>query len=232
MVKEFEEAAFNNPVGSVVGPIKTQFGFHVVKVEGRDNKEFKYAELKEAVVPGPRTKELSKKLAEDIYNEINDGGIIDSVAVSYNLTVSPSGDIVRDGVIPVAGQNSSLVKFGFDSEINSVHLPVKVQGGYAVFQVTEKLEEGYQNYDSIKATQIMPRVVVEKQFAYLKQQADDMQSSVQGGDFKALSEGNPKLQYGTVDSMLAASPDPAIGADYALFNVLYNMKNGEISSPV
>jgi len=31
MVKPFEEAAFNNPVGSVVGPVQTQFGYHLVK---------------------------------------------------------------------------------------------------------------------------------------------------------------------------------------------------------
>jgi len=31
MVKPFEEAAFNNPVGVVVGPVQTQFGYHLVK---------------------------------------------------------------------------------------------------------------------------------------------------------------------------------------------------------
>jgi len=32
MVKEFEKAAFDAERGSVVGPIKTQFGWHVIKV--------------------------------------------------------------------------------------------------------------------------------------------------------------------------------------------------------
>jgi len=31
MVPEFETAAFNNPVGVVVGPVQTQFGYHLVK---------------------------------------------------------------------------------------------------------------------------------------------------------------------------------------------------------
>ena len=30
MVPEFEMAAFNNPVGQVIGPVKTQFGYHLV----------------------------------------------------------------------------------------------------------------------------------------------------------------------------------------------------------
>ena len=32
MVKEFEEAAFNGNVGEVTGPVKTQFGYHLIWV--------------------------------------------------------------------------------------------------------------------------------------------------------------------------------------------------------
>lgn len=35
MVKEFEEAAFAAEVGAIVGPVKTQFGYHLIKVEGK-----------------------------------------------------------------------------------------------------------------------------------------------------------------------------------------------------
>ncbi len=32
MVKEFEDAAFNHAKGEVVGPVKTQFGYHLIQV--------------------------------------------------------------------------------------------------------------------------------------------------------------------------------------------------------
>lgn len=32
MVREFENAAFSADKGSVVGPVKTQFGWHIIKV--------------------------------------------------------------------------------------------------------------------------------------------------------------------------------------------------------
>jgi len=32
MVREFEEAAFSTPKGQTTGPIKTQFGYHLIKV--------------------------------------------------------------------------------------------------------------------------------------------------------------------------------------------------------
>ena len=35
MVPEFEQIAFTEEVGKVVGPVKTQFGYHVIKVTGK-----------------------------------------------------------------------------------------------------------------------------------------------------------------------------------------------------
>lgn len=32
MVKEFEDAAFNGDKGATVGPVKTQFGWHLIRI--------------------------------------------------------------------------------------------------------------------------------------------------------------------------------------------------------
>lgn len=37
MVKEFEKAAFEAEIGQVVGPVKTQFGYHLIKVEKKND---------------------------------------------------------------------------------------------------------------------------------------------------------------------------------------------------
>lgn len=32
MVKEFEDACFNGKTGDVIGPVRTEFGYHVIKI--------------------------------------------------------------------------------------------------------------------------------------------------------------------------------------------------------
>ena len=50
MVKEFEEAAFAAEIGAVVGPVKTQFGYHLIKVEAKNEAGVTpFEEVKESI---------------------------------------------------------------------------------------------------------------------------------------------------------------------------------------
>src|SRR4030095_896858 len=86
MVKEFEEASLNGKVGDVVGPVKTQFGFHIIKVKGRQNKEFKFADIKKIVKPSSKTKDAARKRAED-FAYISRKGNFDEEAKKIGLMV-------------------------------------------------------------------------------------------------------------------------------------------------
>ncbi len=37
MVREFDDVVFNKEIGQTHGPIKTQFGFHLIEIVSRDN---------------------------------------------------------------------------------------------------------------------------------------------------------------------------------------------------
>ena len=50
MVKEFEDAAFTAEIGAVVGPVQTQFGYHLIKVEAKSQANvFPFDEVKDQI---------------------------------------------------------------------------------------------------------------------------------------------------------------------------------------
>ncbi len=77
MVKEFEDAAFGGQVGTVIGPVKSRFGYHLIEVldkraagtqpfeEAREMIRQRVSSEKTSQAAEARAKVLAKRLAED-----------------------------------------------------------------------------------------------------------------------------------------------------------------------
>ncbi len=232
MVKEFEEACMKANPGEIVGPIKTNFGFHIIKVKGKSKKEFKFADIKKSVTASSTTKGIVRDKANEFYKSIDKGDNIDTLARKYNVMVMPTPEVVKDGFVPGAGQNKAVIKFGLSNDVGKVERPVKVQGGYAVYQITARIKEGYKVYDSIKAAQIKPKVINEKKFERMLVNANDMKSKIQNNDLNTLTAFFPQSKVEKADSVSISKPNALIGQDYALMNAVYNLKPGEVSAPI
>lgn len=233
MVKEFEDAVFNANVGDLVGPIQTKYGFHVVKVTGKEAKEFKVAQLSKFVTPSARSKQLTKKKAEDFYDMVSKGENFDSTAKKLNLQAVTTQDVTRTMQVPMMNKkNSTLTNFLFDSKVNTVTEPMKTNAGVYIYQVVEKKAEGYQNFDSIKVSVIKPKIINEKKFAILTNTAKELETKIQNGDIMSLKTVAPQYVYEQIDSFTVSRPDPKIGQDFAVTTALFRMKDGEISKPV
>ena len=63
MVPAFDQAAFTVPVGQVSEPVKTQFGYHIIKITSRTAKTFD--EAKPEI-----EKELKPKMAKEALEQI------------------------------------------------------------------------------------------------------------------------------------------------------------------
>jgi parvulin-like peptidyl-prolyl isomerase len=63
MVPEFEQAAFSLPVGQLSEPIKTKFGYHIIRVDSKAEKTFD--DVKDSL-----EKQLKPQMAQQAAQEI------------------------------------------------------------------------------------------------------------------------------------------------------------------
>ncbi|HRI86192.1 MAG TPA: peptidylprolyl isomerase [Ignavibacteria bacterium] len=232
MVAEFETAVNNTAVGDVTGPVYSKFGFHIIKVFGKEKKEFKIAQVTKPVQPSSRSKSMNKKKADDFYAELEKGENIDSLAKRMNVQIAESQDITRDGQIPLSSSNKKVLNFSFDGKVNDYTEPIKILTGYAIYKITEKKPQGFLNFDSIKVAQIKPKVIIEKKAEVLSSIAKDIQSKISGGDLMALKEQYPQYIFGHTDSVSVSKPEGTIGLDHAVYGAIFKMNPGEVSQPL
>lgn len=231
MVKEFEEAVMVGNLNEIIGPVKTQFGFHIIKVHDRQNKEFKAGIIKKTVRTSPKTKEFIRKKADDFVYISNKGNFEDE-ARKLNIQVIDIPSITKNSFIPGAGQNKAVTKFAFSGDKNEISQSIKIQGGYAVYQIVENIPAGYTDFEQIKETVLKPKLTLEKKLDILKQQSSELLSKIVNNNISSLKNINPQLNIQSADSVSVSKPNQIIGNDFDFNSVLFKLTDGQISEPI
>ena len=138
-VGPFEDALFSMQPGDIVGPVKTQFGYHIIKLEGVEKGQLRSFEDVRPELEDEYRKDRSQSIFYDESQKLADLGFsalteLDSVASQLGLEVKTIPGFTREGggeldadpgVIEAAfsdevlgqGHNSPLVAVGEDRAI-------------------------------------------------------------------------------------------------------------------
>lgn len=89
MVREFEEAAFSLKINEISEPVKSQFGYHIIRAESRkEASEANFDEIKDKIIQYLQTSENQQKLREFRDLLYNDALISGKVKILYKVSAT------------------------------------------------------------------------------------------------------------------------------------------------
>ena len=144
LVPEFANAVKNGKTGDIVGPIKTQFGYHIIYIQSKDPKNENVAKVSHILIT-PTISEASKqkviKKIQDLKAEIQSKKVTWSNVEKqdkYNFSVKERfKKLVKTDAIPGIGMNKELMDQIFALQINGFLEKNDTTGYYLIAKTSE-----------------------------------------------------------------------------------------------
>jgi peptidyl-prolyl cis-trans isomerase D len=226
MVSEFEDAAFGARIGRVVGPVSTQFGYHLIEVTDRATQEIQVVDFALQLRPSVATLNSVQERLDDIKYFTEENG--DFEAEAARSGISPSTVQIEEGAafIPGIGNSSALANFLTDADIGDVSPVVELNDQFLVGVVESIQDEGFQPFEEVRA-QLEPRVRNEKKAEVQKNRIEAALASAGGFDgvAAALGETERTAQQLSYTNMIV----PTLGRDPHFVGTALGLAEGETS---
>lgn len=156
MVPEFENVAFGMKPNEISQPVRTRFGYHIIRVSSHQAKTDSTEEMVRAshimiaIKATPADEERARKRAIALRDTLKSGADFAAVAKKYSKDTATKDSGGALGDVPVSSLPDNLREVLTGLSLNEVSVPVKRDAGYHLFKLLGRVNEQEYRYDDIK----------------------------------------------------------------------------------
>lgn len=237
-VAEFEKAAFSLPKGSISDLVKTQYGFHIIKIIDKETAHTKtFDEVKDSI-RAPLMLSEADKQAGDIADKLSQAirqsnkVSLDDLAKQYHLAVGETRPVAATDPLLELG-NSQDVKVSdsiFNLRQGDLSLPIHTDRGYLVLSIKQILPAHQGSLDEVR-DKVIADLKQEKAATDARSKADELIKRVKAGDKFDAAAKALGLEAKTSDELARGGSISNVASGKQLA-AAFQLKAGDVGSPL
>jgi peptidyl-prolyl cis-trans isomerase D len=186
-VPEFQQAAFSLPKGSISDLVKTQYGFHIIKVIDHEPAHTKsFEEVRESILPVLLDAKVQKD-ADDISNQMaatvrkSNRQPLDDLAKKFNLELGETAPVASTDPILPFGSVAELHQALSQLRQGELSSSIQVPQGFVILTVKE-IQPAHQGTLAEVRDRVLSDYQQEQSLTLARTKAEDLAKRAQAGE--------------------------------------------------
>lgn len=235
MVPEFETAAFAMQPGQVSDLVRTQYGFHIIKiVDKKPGSTRTFDEVRpqlEDQLKRERADQQVAARAAQLADRIDDASDLDRAARESGVTVTESGFFERDDPVPGLGVAPQVAIAAFQLADGQVSEPITTPRGAVFMTVTGKRDPYVPQLEEVR-DRVRDDVIRARATDLSRQRAAEIAATLRAAASFGAAAKAQGFEAKDTELIPRESPLPDIGVTPEVDKVAFALPAGSVSEPI
>ncbi len=235
-VAEFEKTAFGLAKGAISELVRTQFGFHIIKVVDKETAHTKpFEEVKESL-RGPillgKADQLAAARAEQMAAAVrkSNRGSLEELAKEFHLPVAETRPVAATDAVLELGNSPEIKEAIFRLRQGELGQPIRTDRGYVVLSIKEIQPAHQGTLDEVR-DRVIADLKQEMARAAARSQAEELKRRVKAGEKWDVAAKSLGLEAKTSDFFARNGSIPGVASGRQL-SAAFRMKRGDAGEPL
>ncbi|HKM79347.1 MAG TPA: peptidyl-prolyl cis-trans isomerase [Candidatus Acidoferrum sp.] len=235
-VPEFEKAAFSLNKGEMSGLIRTQYGFHIIKVLDKETAHTTpFEEVKDSIRAPLLLQKVDAEagnIADKMSAEIRQSNktTLDGLAQKYHLSLAESRPVAANEPLLELGNSQEVKDQLFRLRQGDLSLPIRTDRGYVVISVQQILPTHQGTLEEVRE-KVLTELKQQKAAQLAQARAKELERRVKAGEKFAPASKALGFDPKTSEMFARSGSVPGLGSGKQL-SAAFTLKSGEVGSPL